>query len=96
MEGIEKIQDRDCYKIKTGENQYAFFDKDTFLKVKEIKVNNMEGQMIEDITLYDDYKEVGGVLFPHIMSQGRGNNVLKFEVTEISVNPADLDQALFQ
>jgi len=36
--------------------------------------------------LFDDYKSVGGVLFPHKLSQSMGPQNIEFTFTEIKVN----------
>jgi hypothetical protein len=44
---------------------------------------------------YEDYKEIGGVKFPHIMKQDMGMAAFGLKVKEIKVN-SGLADALFE
>ncbi|WP_047247145.1 M16 family metallopeptidase [Maribacter thermophilus] len=86
LEGSEMVGDKKAYKIKATDNKTIFYDAETGLKLKEVNVAEMQGQQMQQTLIYDDYKEVSGVLFPFKLSQSMGPQNIDFTVTEIKVN----------
>jgi zinc protease len=88
--GIEKVNDKDAYKIKmilpSGLIWYAYFDKESGLKVKEDReIETKMGRGQQSIT-YDDYKDVNGVKYPFKMVQSFGGQSVDVTVSSIKVN----------
>ena len=86
LEGSEMVGDKKAYKIKATDSKTIFYDADTGLKLKEVNVAEMQGQQMQQTLIYDDYKEVSGVLFPFKLSQSMGPQNIDFTVTEIKIN----------
>ncbi|MBQ4913093.1 insulinase family protein [Maribacter sp. MMG018] len=86
LEGSEMVGDKKAYKIKATDSKTIFYDADTGLKLKEVNVAEMQGQQMQQTLIFDDYKEVSGVLFPFKLSQSMGPQNIDFTVTEIKIN----------
>ena len=90
--GIEALESGDAYKLKIvdpfGEEESAWFDVKSGLKVKTLKVteNEQMGGSITAIGIYADYKEVNGIKYAHKISQVMGPQALEMEVTSIEMN----------
>lgn len=86
LEGVEPVGDKKAYKLKISDAKTAFYDMETGLKLKEVTVQEAQGQTIEAAMMMDDYKEVSGILFPHTLNQSAGPMNFDFIVKEIKVN----------
>lgn len=95
LDGMETVGDKKAYKIKVTDNKTVFYDAETSLKLQEVNVTEMQGQQVKQTLMYDDYKEVSGILFPFKLTQSMGPQNIEFIVTEIKVNdgvsPADFE-----
>lgn len=67
--GKEELEGSPVYKLKltkkSGEVSNLYLDTETYLLVRQTGKTKMQGQEIESETSLSDYKEVGGVLYPH-------------------------------
>ncbi|WP_081208563.1 M16 family metallopeptidase [Salegentibacter sediminis] len=86
LEGIENVEGKDAYVVALGENNKAFYDAETGLKIKTVQTVSQAGQTMSIPTGYSDYQEVEGVKFPFSISQAAGPQTFEFNVTEILVN----------
>ena len=73
--GIEKVNNIPCYVLKTNtgnSEKFDYFGVEGFLKIKTIEIESKDGETVESITSYSDYKEVEGLFLPHskIISAG--------------------------
>ena len=89
-EGIEKIKDKDAYKIKmvlpAGMNWISFYDVESGLKVEDQReIESPKGTYIQTID-YDDYKDVDGMKYPFKIVQTFGGQSVDVTVTSIKVN----------
>jgi len=95
LDGMETVGDKKAYKIKVTDNKTVFYDAETSLKLQEVNVTEMQGQQVKQTLMFDDYKEVSGILFPFKLTQSMGPQNIEFIVTEIKVNdgvsPADFE-----
>lgn len=85
LTGIETIKGKDYYVLKTNDGsgeKFDYYDTKTFMKVQSIQ--NEEGQ--ETMMIFDDFKEVSGMLFPHKMSLSVGEMILDGTTKTIEVN----------
>lgn len=82
--GIEAVDGKDCYVLKTGDASF-FYEVATGLKLAEGKEVEMMGQKATQMTYYSDYKAVKGVKVPHRISQNVGFD-LNITVTEVKIN----------
>ena len=90
--GIEEQPDKkEYYKLEllkpSGDKTTEYYDVSTGLKTK--------AEMKETISEYADYKEVGGILWPHTMSQSAQGQSMKFKVTNMTLN-SKLKKELFE
>lgn len=93
LKGIEKVEGKDCYvveKVKGSTKAVVYFDKDTYLPVKEVKTSD-EGQQT---SIFADYKEVkggNGFKYAHsIKSQSAmGNQDMKVQKIEANTTIKD-------
>ena len=72
-------------------------DAEHFLQVKEESKRTIRGTEIEGETILGDYKEVGGMMFPHSVDSGQKGNPQrqKIVVEKIEVN-VPIDDARFK
>ena len=71
--GTEEIEGADAYKLKinleSGDEILAYLDSEYFLDLKSDVTTTMRGQPIKIATSYGDYKEVDGLMLPHVLTQ---------------------------
>lgn len=102
LAGEDKVEGADAYKLKVtlknGDVRFIFIDKESFLSVKSEAKRKMRGSEVETENFESDYKEVGGLLFPHAFEGGpKGAPAAarqKITIEKIELNPA-LDDARF-
>jgi zinc protease len=88
---IEPIDGRNTIVLQHNTDE-IFYDMETGLKVKSIKVTKgADGKEIQVPTLFSDYKEVNGVKFPYSIIQKMGPMELNFEIQEMKVNEGVTD-----
>lgn len=90
LKGIEEINGKDAYWVEItdplGKVENEYFDVVSKLKVYASQTEETaEGEMTITSELLD-YKEVGGLLFPHKMIQNFGPQSLEMDVKEVKVN----------
>lgn len=86
LEGVENVEGKEAYVVALGENNKAFYDTETGLKIKTEQKVSQGGQTMSVPTGYSNYEEVKGVKFPFSISQAAGPQTFEFKVTEILVN----------
>ncbi len=86
LTGIELVDDRPTYAVKVSENRVAYYDTETGLKLKQVTTQEMQGQTISQSTSFGDYKEVSGLLIPHVVSQNLGPQTVNFTIEEAKIN----------
>ena len=86
LTGIEMVDDRPAYVVKVSENRVAYYDTETGLKLKQVTTQEMQGQTISQSTSLGDYKEVSGLLIPHVVSQNLGHQTVDFTIEEAKIN----------
>ena len=82
LEKIEVVDGQKAYKIKVDDKNTSYYSVDTGLKIMETK----SGPQGTQSTYYEDYKEVGGVMFPFKISQTFGPRKIAFVVKDLKVN----------
>lgn len=86
LTGIEMVDERPAYVVKVSENRVAYYDTETGLKLKQVTTQEMQGQTISQSTSFGDYKEVSGLLIPHVVSQNLGPQTVDFTIEEAKIN----------
>jgi len=98
LDGIEKVNDIDCYKIElllpSGLKIIQYFDLKTWLKVKQIENVTVTQNTFVQETYFNDYREVMGVKYPFSIKESLGSQSMDITVTSIKVNTG-LDDSLF-
>lgn len=98
--GTEAVDGANAYKVKmtSPENVSAtyFFDEATSLLVKAIQQAEMQGQMVDNETVFSDYRESGGILQPYkmVLNMAGGQIVMTATMTKMEVNQP-VDAAFF-
>lgn len=89
-EGIEKVNSKEANKIKmilpSGLRWFSYFDVESSLKVKEEKELQTQMGLMNQTFMFDDYKEVDGVKYPHKIVQSAGGQSIDVTVSSIKVN----------
>jgi hypothetical protein len=99
--GKEKVEGSDAYKLKItlrgGDVRHVYLDADSYLEIKAESKRMIRGSEVEVESTIGDYKEVGGLLYPHSIENGAKGRPEKqnIVVDKIEVNPP-LDDARFK
>jgi outer membrane lipoprotein-sorting protein len=99
--GKEKVDGSDAYKLKltlkSGDVRYVYLDADQYLEVRTEGKTNIRGTDIESESTIGDYKEVGGLMFPHALETGQKGSPQKMKMTiqKIELN-VPIDDARFK
>lgn len=95
LTGIESTDKGDAYVIKVSDTENSFYSVETGLKLKSVTIQEQMGQKMENTVGYSEYKEVDGVLFPHLMTQSVGPQNFEIVFNEIMVNQ-DIPDSKFE
>jgi outer membrane lipoprotein-sorting protein len=72
--GREPVDGRDAFKLrltlKNGHEQTVYIDAASYLEIRGESTRNVEGTQIVSEQKIGDYREVGGLLFPHSFENG--------------------------
>lgn len=83
--GIEKMNDRDAYKLVDGLSSF-YYDTETGLKIAEsITESNAAGQQQVQMVSYGDYRDLRGVKVPYMSTMNVGMD-LELKVTDVKIN----------
>ncbi|MBV9242653.1 MAG: outer membrane lipoprotein-sorting protein [Acidobacteria bacterium] len=98
--GKEDLEGSDVYKLKVtladGTVKTFYLDTDYYVPIKIETKQTIRGTEIETEAILGDYKQVGGVYFPHSFENGVKGSPNKTSVTidKIEINPS-LSDSLF-
>ena len=99
--GKEKVEGSDAWKLKVtlknGDVQHIYLDADSYLEIRNESKRTIRGSETELENTIGDYKEVGGLLWPHSIQSGAKGRPEKqsFAFESIEVNPT-IDDARFK
>lgn len=99
--GKESAEGTECYKLKLtekdGDVTFFYFDADTFLGVKQETKRTVRGSEVESETIVGDYKDVGGIMYPHSINAGQKGSPQRQKMTieKIEAN-VPIDDARFK
>jgi hypothetical protein len=89
-DGLEQIDDKNMYKIlltlPNGSEWFQYYDMETGFKVRDSRDIITPQGKFKQITIFDDYRSVDGILYPFKIKQYLGNQTLDFTVVSIKVN----------
>lgn len=94
--GKEEIEGAQTYKLKvtkkSGNTEYYFLDAEQFIPIKTKGKMMAQGTEVETEASLGDYKEVGGILMAHSITQsagGMGGMEMTFAKIEVNVELPD-------
>jgi hypothetical protein len=99
--GKQKLESGDAWKLKLtlkgGDVQYVYIDVRSHLEIRNEARRTIRGAEVETENTIGDYREAGGVLWPHSIQSGARGRPEKqtFAFESIEVNPA-IDDARFK
>ena len=99
--GRESVDGQDAWRIelrfKSGDVHHLFLDAESYLEIRAESRRVVRGSAIEVETRLGDYREAGGVLWPHSIEVGPKGRPERQQVRfdTIEVNPA-IDDARFE
>ncbi len=99
LKSIETVDGKDTYMIEVfhpgSGTGYDYYDTESWLKIKEDKVEETpDGSMVQTTNL-SDYKEVDGILFPHKIDLIIGPQQILGTVESVKLN-AGIDDSVFK
>lgn len=92
LNGMEAVDGVTAYAVGFGDSKVSFYNAETGLKIKDETIQEANGMQVKSSIFYNDYKEVGGIQFPHTMTVSAGPQEIKFEVSEIKINEGVSDE----
>lgn len=97
--GLEKIDEKNAYKIlltlPNNTEWLQYYDMNTGLKLRDSKDIITPNGKYKQITEFDNYKNIDGILYPFKIRQYIGNQVLEFTIESIQVN-TNISDEIFQ
>jgi outer membrane lipoprotein-sorting protein len=99
--GKESVEGAECYKLKLtrkgGDIVYIYIDTDSNLEIKAEGKRTIRGTEVEYESSLGDYKEVGGVMFAHVIESGAKGSPQrqKLIIEKVEINPT-IDDARFK
>lgn len=89
--GKEDIEGTPAHKLKvtrkSGDTVTLYLDAESFLEIKAKTKTTMQGQEFEGEANIGDYKDVGGLLFPHSIEQTGPQGKVTITFSKIELNP---------
>lgn len=84
---VEPIDGNDAFVVKVGTDITVYYDIKSGLKISEVTTQKLpNGQEMTQAIKYSDYKEVGGIKFPHMLKMSVGPQLIDLIVKDIKVN----------
>jgi outer membrane lipoprotein-sorting protein len=99
--GKEPVDGSPAYKLKltlkNGDVRYIYLDADQYLEVRTEGKTKVRGTDVDGESTIGDYKEVGGLMFPHALESGQKGSPQKMKMTiqKIELN-VPIDDARFK
>jgi zinc protease len=99
LDGVENVAGKVAFRVLITSPQdhtiTEFFDSETFLKLRTVIVQDTPMGEVTQITDYDDYRKVYGMLFPFKMKQQAGPQSIDIQINAIDINTG-LDEEVFR
>ena len=97
LEAIEKLEDKDTYKVKvvnpTGKVTYDYFDIESGLRIQSKETVIVPQGEFTTIQSFSDFKEIDGVKFPFVIKISGVQN-MELKIDSVSIN-TELNDDLF-
>lgn len=85
LDGVENIEGKQAYGVKTGKNTVNYYDAESGLKVATYTTMEQGGQSFVQQVFYSDYQEVKGVKVPFTMVMNVGMEI-ELKASEVKIN----------
>ncbi len=98
LAGRETVDGREAIKLKltlkTGEVSYYYLDAEQYVPIRIVALRDIQGTAAELTTVLDQYREVGGLLFPFSIQIDTpiGKQALAFDEVHVNV---PVDESVF-
>jgi predicted Zn-dependent peptidase len=94
--GTAMVDDQKAYQIKITENKTEYYSIESGLKIKEVEIQEIEGNQVVQETTIKDYNEVDGVLIQseiNLLAPGTPPDgfTIKFNRIKLNVKTSDSD-----
>lgn len=98
--GTEEMEGTEAYVLeletKDGDLTTYYIDADSYLLLKEKNKKTVQGAEREFETIFGNYKDVEGMMFPYLITvQMGGQKVTDIVFEEVTINP-DIDESFFK
>lgn len=98
IEGAENLKGKNTWKVNITNPRETtiteYFDIETGLKLRTLATQDSPMGSVTQITDYEDYREVNGMMFPFLMKQQVGEQTFEMQVKSIDINQG-LDDQVF-
>jgi zinc protease len=87
--GIESLEKGDAYVLKVNDGSaetYDYFDTKSFMKVRSISVQKEGEESVETETVFSDFREIDGIIFPHHIDLTSDEATFSGNVQSIVIN----------
>jgi hypothetical protein len=99
IEGIESIEGSNAYRIKviypSGMIENEYYDIASGLKLRKITQSETQGQSVELITSFGDYRVIGSVKYPFSIKQQVSGQLIDIKVDQVDTT-TEINPALFK
>ena len=95
--GTAVVDDQKAYEIKITDNKTEYYSIESGLKIKEVEIQEIEGNQLSIETTIKEYEEVEGILVPNEINQVTptlpipGGLTIKFNNIKLNVKTSDSD-----
>lgn len=95
--GTAVVDDQKAYEIKITDNKTEYYSIESGLKIKEVEIQEIEGNQLSIETTIKEYEEVEGILIPKEINQVTptlpipGGITIKFNNIKLNVKTSDSD-----
>ncbi|MFH1941850.1 MAG: hypothetical protein ABIL68_07070, partial [bacterium] len=97
--GMETVDVKKFYKLSVklplGAEMVYYVDAKTYLLHKAVAHLTLYGEARHPERVFSDYKEIGGIRFPHGFTYGSRNGIMKGRIESVEIN-APMDDDHFQ
>jgi zinc protease len=99
LQSIEKIEGSDAYNVQItdplGDVSFAYYDIESGYLVREEQTQESPNGPSLQSTDMSDYREVGGIMYPHKMVIGMGPQIITGTTTSVEFNTG-IEDSVFQ
>jgi outer membrane lipoprotein-sorting protein len=98
--GKEQVEGADAYNLKVtlknGDVRNIYLDAETYLEIKVASKRMVRGTEVEGESYLSDYKEVEGLMMPHVMENAQKGSAMrqKLVIEKVEINPV-IDDSIF-